>query len=78
MCLKSNVEVHFNFSLVHDQNVLFQQSMKMKETMLSPSECDVVENFKKNLGIYILIIWHTTKTKAHIINFHGGTTNTET
>ena len=25
MCLKGNVEVHFNFSLVHDQNVLFQQ-----------------------------------------------------
>jgi len=25
MCLKSNVEVHLNFSLARDQNVLFQQ-----------------------------------------------------
>jgi len=27
MCLKSNVEEHFNFSLVQDQNFLFQQSI---------------------------------------------------
>ena len=27
MCLKSHVEVYFNFSLIHDQNVLFQQSI---------------------------------------------------
>ena len=27
MCLKSNVEVQYNFSLVHDQNFLFQQSI---------------------------------------------------
>ena len=27
MCLESNVEVRYNFSLVHDQNVLFQQSI---------------------------------------------------
>ena len=27
MCLKRNVEEHYNFSLAHDQNFLFQQSI---------------------------------------------------
>ena len=28
MCLKSNVEVLYNFSLVHDQNFLFEQIIR--------------------------------------------------